>query len=164
VVAGLIAAAMSTVSSSLNSLASATTHDLYAPLAGRVGDDVHLLHAGRAFTLLWAAILTGAALLFQFAAQGTPIVVLALQIASFTYGGLLGGFLLGLLSRRVRQPDAMLGMGTAVVLMAGLWAAQQFKLMPRVVDTLWFALLGSLITVAVGLASSRLRPAPEQAR
>lgn len=164
VVAGLIAAAMSTVSSSLNSLASATTHDLYAPLAGRTGDDVHLLRVGRAFTLLWAVILAGGALLFQLAAQGTPIVVLALQIASFTYGGLLGGFLLGLVSRRATQPDVLTGMGVAVTLMAVLWGAQQFGVIPRLVDTLWFALLGSALTVAVGVASSRLRGVPEQAR
>ena len=164
VVAGLIAAAMSTVSSSLNSLASATTHDLYAPLAGRVGDDVHLLRAGRMFTLVWAVVLAGGAVAFQFAAQGTPIVVLALQIASFTYGGLLGGFLLGLFSRRANGRDAVVGMGTAMTLMAVLWAAQQFGVIPRLVDTLWFALLGSTITLAVGTLSSRVRgplsPAP----
>src|SRR5690606_28443020 len=50
IVAGVLAAAMSTVSSSLNSLASATTHDLYAPLAGRTGDEAHLMRVGRRFT------------------------------------------------------------------------------------------------------------------
>lgn len=156
VIAGLLAAAMSTVGSSLNSLASASTHDLYGPLTKRE-DPVHLLRVGRAFTLLWAAILIGGAMLFQFAAQGTPVVVVALQIASFTYGGLLGGFLLATLSRRAREDDALAGMAAAIVLMAGLWSAQQFGLIPRLVDTLWFALLGSIVTLAVGEASARLR-------
>lgn len=157
VVAGLLAAAMSTVSSSLNSLASATTYDLYAPLSGRTGDDVHLLRAGRIFTLAWAGVLVGGAILFQFAAQGTPIVVLALQIASFTYGGLLGGFLLGLLSRRANGWDAVLGMGVAVGGMTALWAVQQWGVIPKIVDTLWFSLLGSAVTIAVGIISSRVR-------
>lgn len=157
IVAGVLAAAMSTVSSSLNSLASATTHDLYAPLAGRTGDEAHLMRVGRRFTLVWAAILIGGAILFQFASQGTPIVVVALQIASFTYGGILGGFLLGVLSRRADERDAILGMATAIVVMATLWAVQQFGLAPRLVDTLWFSLIGSAITVAVGVLSSRAR-------
>jgi solute:Na+ symporter, SSS family len=156
-VAGILAAAMSTVSSSINSLAASATHDLYAPAVGRQGDEVHLLRAGRAFTLVWAAILIGGAILFRFAQQGTPIVVVALQIASFTFGPLLGGFLLGTLFRRPDQRDAITGIGVAVVLMTALWASQTFGVIPRVVDTLWFALIGSALTVGVGLASTTLR-------
>lgn len=157
IIAGVLAAAMSTVSSSLNSLASATTHDLYAPLSKRGGDPVHLLRVGRQFTLLWAAILVGGAILFRFVSEGTPIVVIALQVASFTYGGLLGGFLLGVLSRRADQRDAILGMAAATIFMTVLWAAQQFGAMAKVVDTLWFALIGSAVTVAIGSTSARIR-------
>jgi SSS family transporter len=163
VIAGILAAAMSTVASSLNSLASATTHDLYAPITG-ITDETHLMKAGKRFTLLWGVLLIGGALLFQFVRPGTPVVVLALQIASFTYGGLLGGFLLAVLSRRADARDALTGMGTAMLVMAVLWAIQQFGVVPRFVDTLWFALIGSTITVAVGTASSRLRrPLPHAA-
>jgi solute:Na+ symporter, SSS family len=156
IVAGILAAMMSTVSSSLNSLASATTHDLYAPLA-REGDEQRLMRAGRAFTIMWAVILIGGALLFQLVRPGTPIVVIALQIASFTYGGLLGGFLLALLSDRADQRDAITGIATAIALMGALWAAQQFGLMERRVDGLWFALIGSSLTLLVGMASAALR-------
>ncbi len=71
--------------------------------------------------------------------------------------GLLGGFLLGLVSRRADGRDALTGMGIAVAAMASLWAAQQFGGVPKVVDTLWFALVGSAITVGVGELSARLR-------
>jgi solute:Na+ symporter, SSS family len=156
-VAGILAAAMSTVSSSINSLAASATHDIYAPAASREGDELHLLKAGRAFTLLWAAILIGGAILFRFAQQGTPVVVIALQIASFTFGPLLGGFLLGTLFKRPDQRDAITGIGTAVLIMTTLWTVQTFGIIPRLVDTLWFALIGSAITVAVGTASAALR-------
>ena len=156
VIAGILAAAMSTVGSSLNSLASASTHDLYAAITGR-DDPEHLMRVGRRFTLLWAVILIGGAMLFQLVQQGTPVVVVALQIASFTYGGLLGGFLLGLLDRRAEQRDAIIGMSVAMTLMTGLWVVQNWEIIPRVVDTLWFSLLGSAVTVAVGGASARLR-------
>ena len=157
IVAGILAAAMSTVSSSLNSLAAAATHDLYAPATGRGEDQVHLMRVGRLFTLVWAAILIGGAVLFRLVEQGTPVVVVALQIASFTFGPLLGGFLLGHVSRSARQPDAILGIACAVVIMTTLWAAQQFGAMPRIVDSLWFALIGSAITVAIGSLSARIR-------
>lgn len=156
VIAGILAAAMSTVGSSLNSLASASTHDLYAPITGR-DDPAHLLRVGRRFTLLWAFILIGGAMLFQLVQQGTPVVVVALQIASFTYGGLLGGFLLGVLDRKAAEKDAITGMAVAMTLMTLFWAAQQFAWIPKLVDTLWFALIGSMITLAVGSASARLR-------
>ena len=157
VIAAILAAAMSTVAGSLNSLASATTLDLYGPLSGRAHDQEHLMKMGKLFTLMWALILIGGAILFQFAQQGTPVVVIALQIASFTYGGLLGGFLLGVLSKRADQTDAILAMSVAIVAMALLWALQQFRVIPHVVDTLWFALIGSSITLAVGTLSSRIR-------
>lgn len=162
-IAGIIAAAMSTLSSSLNALASSTTLDLYAPLSGRSEDSDHLMRVGRVFTLLWAIALVGGAMLFRFAAQDTPVVVIALQIASFTYGGLLGGFLLGVLSRRARERDAVIGIGSAVVGMAILWASQQFGAIPTIVNTLWFSLIGSVITVGVGLLSSRSGAGPDLA-
>ncbi len=157
IVAGILAAAMSTVASSLNALASATTHDLYAPIAGRVGDDAHLFHVGRRFTLAWAAVLIGGAILFHFVQQGTPVVIVALEIASFTYGGLLGGFLLAVLVPSARQTDAIMAMAVAIGVMALLWALQRFGAVPPLVNTLWFSLIGSAITLVLGWASARLR-------
>ena len=154
--AAIMAAMMSTVSSSLNSLASAATFDIYAPLTGRT-DSRHLLRVGRGFTLLWAAVLLGGAMVFQQALEGTPVVVVALQIASFTYGGLLGGFLLALLIKRADQTDAILAISVAVLAMAALWLLQRTNAIPPLVNTLWFAALGSALAVVVGFASSRLR-------
>src|SRR5690606_36502755 len=125
IVAGILAAMMSTVSSSLNSLASTTTHDLYAPLAAAEGDEMRLMRMGSVFTIMWAIILIGGALLFQLVQPGTPIVVIALQIASFTYGGLLGGFLLAILSNRADQVDAVIAITAAILFMALLWGPQQ---------------------------------------
>jgi SSS family transporter len=157
VIAGLISVAMSSEASAINSLASALTLDLYGPLSGRGADQQHMLRAGKLFTLLVGVVLIVGGILFQFAQQGTPVVVIALNIASFTYGGLLGGFLLGALSRRADQIDALIGMATAVVVMTLLWLAQQFGGMQKWIDPLWFSLLGSAITLATGVASSRVR-------
>jgi len=156
VVAAILAAAMS---SSLNALAAVTLHDVYVPLRGPKSE-AEMLRAGKRFTLYWGVVLIFVSLAFQAVRPGTPVVLIALQIASFTYGGLLGGFLLGIISRRATGRDAVTGMGVAIALMASLWAAQQFGWISRVVDTLWFALLGSAVTVAVGMAGAALRGGP----
>jgi Na+/proline symporter len=161
VVAAILSVSMSSEASAMNSLASAMTLDLYGPLSGRGGEKEHMLRAGRVFTLVAGALLIGGACLFQFVQQGAPVVVLALNIASFTYGGLLGGFLLGVLSKRADQRDAITGITVAIVVMSALWFLQQLAVIPRLVDGLWFSLIGSAITVAVGSASAAYRaPSP----
>jgi solute:Na+ symporter, SSS family len=116
VIAAIFAAAMSSLSSSVNSLASASTYDFYAPLRGR--GEAELFRVGRLFTLLWGAILVGGALLFR--SRETPVVELGLAIASFTYGGLLGGFFLGILNRRANQRDAIVAVAMGMLIMSGI--------------------------------------------
>ncbi len=82
--AGVLSAAMSTLSSSINSLASSTVTDI---LGGRAS-----LGTSRLISFGWSAVLIGIALMFD--ESDTAIVVLGLKIASYTYGGLLGLFLL----------------------------------------------------------------------
>src|SRR5674476_1524597 len=91
----IVAATMSTHSGAINSLAGATTHDIYLPLTKRSVSDPQTLKMGRLFALGWGVVLTLGALLFPQDTK-TPVVVVALGIASFTSGGLLGGFFLGI--------------------------------------------------------------------
>jgi SSS family solute:Na+ symporter len=163
-VAGLLAAAMSTTASALNSLASSTTHDFYAPISGRTGDDRHLLRAGRMFTLLWGAVLVLGALLFR--QRNAPVVVVALSIASLTYGALLGAFVLARFPR-VRERDVVLALIAGSVLMAAVVFAGPLASVlghPPALATLsrlawpWYVPLGTVLAVGIGLASS-LAPA-----
>jgi SSS family solute:Na+ symporter len=162
VIAAILAAAMSTVSGALNSLSAATTHDIYVPLTKRRADDPGVLRIGKLFTLVWAVILIGGALLYR--AQGTPVVVVALSIASFTYGGLLGGFFLGMLWRRAMQRDAIVGMAVGIAAMTFVVFARQIAARyPSLADPLgplgriawpWYVLIGTTITLLVGILSS----------
>ncbi|MGH7529099.1 MAG: sodium:solute symporter [Gemmatimonadales bacterium] len=150
VVAAILAAAMSTVASSLNSLASATTHDFYAPLARR-NEPQHLLRVGRAMTLLWAVVLVGGAMLFRN--RETPVVVLALSIASITYGGLLGSYLLGGLWPRTRQVDVIIAILTGVAFMIPVVLGVPTRWLPGLAWP-WYVPLGTAVTVLVGVISS----------
>jgi SSS family solute:Na+ symporter len=157
VVAGLLAAAMSTVASSLNSLASASTHDFYASVTGR-RDAEHLLRVGRWMTLIWAAVLVGGAMLFPN--RRTPVVELALQVASLTYGGLLGTYLLGGFWRRARERDVIVAVLTGLVVMTPVVLTSVLPGWPiRVLSGLawpWDVPLGTAITVLAGMLSSLL--------
>ncbi len=168
VVAAILAAAMSTVSGSLNSLAAATTHDIYLPLSRRRADDPRVFRIGKLFTLLWAVVLLGGAMLYR--AEGTPVVTVALSIASFTYGGLLGAFFLGMLWRRAIQRDVILGMGLGIAAMTLVVFARQISVaVPGLAPTLaplgqiawpWYVLIGTTITMTVGILSSFTHPEP----
>lgn len=170
VIAAILAAAMSTVSGALNSLSAATTHDIYLPLTGRRADDPGVLRIGKIFTLVWAVILVGGALMYR--AQGTPVVVVALSVASFTYGGLLGGFFLGMLWQRAIQRDAILGMAVGIAAMTLVVFAKPLSAAyPGLADTLaplgriawpWYVLIGTTITMIVGVLSSYTHPAPSR--
>ena len=169
-VAGLLAAAMSTHASALNSLASSVTHDYYAPITGRGGDDRHLLKVGRLVTLIWGVVLVLGALLFR--QRDAPVVVVALSIASLTYGALLGAFALARIAR-VREQDVILAMVAGSALMAVVVFAGPLASLvghPPALVTLsrlawpWYVPLGTALAVLIGLASS-LRPnAPTHGR
>jgi SSS family transporter len=162
ILAAILAATMSTHSGAINSLAAATTHDIYLPLTGRNQNDDATLRFGKLSALVWGVVLTGGALLYK--EQGTPVVVVALSIASFTYGALLGGFFLGILWRRAIQRDAILGMAVAIVVMSFIvFAKQLLPVLPSMTGTLtkfsriawpWYVLIGTSITMLVGMTSS----------
>jgi Na+/proline symporter len=161
-VAAILAASMSTLSGSINSLAASTVHDIWLPLTGGDKDDKRTFRAARIFSLLWGVLLLTAALLYR--QQGTPVVVVALSIASFTYGALLGGFFLGILWRRAIQRDAILGMAVAIFVMSFIvFAKPLLPVLPSMTGILttfsrmawpWYVLIGTAITMLVGITSS----------
>ena len=168
VLAAVIAATMSTHSGAINSLAASTTHDIYLPITKRSSDDARTLRVGKYFALAWGIVLTVGALLFR--EQGTPVVVVALSIASFTYGGLLGGFFLGIFWSRAVQRDAIIGMSVGIFAMALVVFAKQIAdAVPPVAHALgplariawpWYVFIGTVITLLVGVLSSYTHPAP----
>jgi len=163
--AAILAATMSTHSGAINALAAASTHDIYLPLTGRSANDPRTLKVGKMFALIWGVVLTGGALLFP-QNQQTPVVVIALSIASFTYGALLGGFFLGIFWKRARQRDAILGMSVGILVMAFVVFARQLKGVipslevlaptdaPNAIAWPWYVLIGTTITLLVGVLSS----------
>ena len=150
-IAAVFAAAMSTLSSSINSLASASAYDFWGPRHPEARDE-DILRIGRRFTWVWATLLVLAAIAFIPLSRESTAVEVSLGIASMIYGGLLGAFALALF---VPAADAVaarggivVGIGTVTV----IWAFAR-----SVVAWPWFVLIGTPVTLVTGIAIAWLR-------
>ena len=145
VVAAIFAAAMSTLSSSLNSSSAAAVTDFYIPMTGRSRSDGHYLAVSRELTAVWGAVQIAVAL--AAIELSGRVVDEVLGIASFTNGVILGIFLLGTLTRSVRQRAAFVGVGAGALTMLAVW-------MLTGVSWQWYVVVGSGATFAAGWLAS----------
>lgn len=118
-VAGIFAAAQSTVSTSMNSTATSIVTDFLKPL-NICKSDKGYLRAAQICTLLLGIIGTAIALLFVDSSIRSLFDSFIKVIGLFM--GVLGGlFVLGVLSRRANGPGALIGAAAGTVVMFGLW-------------------------------------------
>lgn len=152
-IAAILAAAMSTLSSSLNSLSSSSVVDFYLRLRPHASEQQRMW-LSRAATVGWAAVLFALAVVSR---RGERVLEMGLAIASVTYGALLGVFLLGVLTRRANERGAMAGMGAGFATSLYVWQATR-------IPWTWYVLIGTAVTFAVGyIASLAFPPRREEA-
>jgi len=155
VIAGVLASAMGTLSSSISSLASSTFLDLFKLTGrGRSLGEAAGIRWSRILTLFWGVVLIGGAMLFTDTSN--PVVELGLKIASFTYGGLLGTFFLGLFFKRISQRDAFVGFISGLL---GMVAVMAFTS----IDYTWHTFVGCAVTLLFGNLSALVHR-PETSR
>jgi Na+/proline symporter len=155
IIAGLMAAALSTLAGSMSSMASSTVLDLLRPMMGERWSEERGLRLSRRVTAIAALALVGAAVFFMTTSQ--TVVELALSIASFTYGGLLGTFLLGVLFRRPTQEDALAGFVAGIFVMVTVISL-------KLVAWTWFTVIGVSTTLIIGGLLSVLSRGTQQNR
>jgi SSS family transporter len=145
----IFAAAMSTLSSSLNSCATAATRDLYRPLAGAAATPDRELRVTRALTALFGALQIAVGVGGQW--LEASVVASVLGIAAFTTGIVLGVFFLGILTPGVGQRAALAGLVVGLAAMSAIYFATPLA-WP------WYALVGSLSTFGAGWLASLIWP------
>jgi SSS family transporter len=145
IIAGLLAAAMSTLSGSISALSSTLVGDIYKPYWGKDKSDEQLLNVSRLVAMLWAGILILSAFLFMN--SNKAVVELGLSIASFTYGGLLGTFLLGIFFKKVKQTDAIIGFAAGILGMV-------FVIYFTKIAWTWYTLIGVIFTIITANVSA----------
>ena len=87
---------------------------------------------------------------------------LALSIASITYGGLLGTYIMTGVVRRSEQPDAVAAIVVATVAMLVIVFVKPGEFAADLAWP-WYVPLGTAITLVVGFTSSRIRQAVSSA-
>lgn len=150
VIAAIFAAAMSTLSSSLNSSAATAIGDFYMPMTGGRKSDKHYLTVSKMLTAVWGVVqITVAIAAIKLSSR---VVDEVLGIASFTNGVILGVFFLGTFTKRVGQTAAFAGIIAGAALM--LWVKVETG-----VSWQWYVLIGSVTTFVIGLLASFVAPA-----
>ena len=106
VIAGILSAAMSTLSSSINSLSSSTINDWF-PSYNSIG-------ISRIVSLFWTVVLILVALFFQ--SSNDALVIVGLKIASFTYGSLLSFFILSKFNVKFNNISVVAGYAMGIII------------------------------------------------
>ncbi len=142
-IAAILAAAMSNLSAALNSLSSTTIFDFYVRIKPETTDERRIA-LSRVATIVWGVVLFCLGLLSRF---GGSVLEKGLTIASLAYGGLLGVFLLGLLTRRAKQTGAIIGMLCGLALNIYIWGFTH-------IAWTWYVTFGAIVTFVVGYVAS----------
>jgi solute:Na+ symporter, SSS family len=148
IIAGLFAAALSTLAGSITSLSSSTVIDLIIPRMKKNYDEDKQVKISKAVTVLWTILLITSALLFTN--SNRAVVEIALSISSFTYGGLLGTFLLGILNKKAGEPEALFAFAMGIAMMI-------LVISLNIVAWTWYTLIGVCITLVSAPIYSILR-------
>jgi len=164
-VAAVFAAAMSSLDSALNSLAAALTVDFIVRFEPGISEKRRLTFAK---IVVVAAGVVGIGVGIYSARTEAPLIDLILTFMGYFAGGLLGLFLLGMLTRRANGHGAFTGAiaGTLVVLMV---TENDFGLPPlyawlgfEPVPFIWSTAVGLAVTMVVGylisLPGERISP------
>ena len=160
VVVGVIAAALSTITSGLNSMASVLVADLYKPWRLQrepATAERHFVRAGQLGMLLTATALSAMAVLCFYWQQysAMPLLAFALSVMVFSYSGLLGVFFTALFSRRgnARSVTAALLSGFCVTLLLQPYILHQLSPPLAALDLgfTWQLCIGTLVATLVCL-------------
>ena len=137
----MFSAAMSSMASELNALASTTTVDIYKRSVKKTADPLHYLGASRFFTTMWAVIAMVFAMLATFAENLIQFVNI---VGSLFYGTILGIFLTAFYVKRVQ--------GTAVFIAALIAESVVFYCyFFTEVAFLWYIIIGCGVVMITAL-------------
>lgn len=150
--AAILAAAMSSLDSALNSLSAATMRDFIT--RKHHYESQKELFLSKVVTVIWGLSITA----FAFAVgaiEGTVVEVVN-KIGSAFYGPIVATFLIGVISKRVNSRGIFAGIIAGVGLNLYLWLLQ-----PQVY-WMWWNLIGCAVTAVVAYGFSGFGAAPDK--
>lgn len=147
IAAAIVAASMSSLDSSFNSLATISTVDFYEKYFRKNESPEHYLTASRWFTVFWAIAIIVPAIIYS-AFEGSVLQTLS-KIGSYFVGAKLSMYGLGFLSKQTTEKGLLVGVAVGFVMVWYL-ATQTNIAWP------WYCLFGGGVNIIVALIASRL--------
>jgi SSS family transporter len=143
-IAGVMAAAMSSIAAELNSLATSTVIDFYRRWVRPEASEAHFLGVSKLATAVWGLF---ACIVAVYAVSLGSLIEVVNRFGSFFYGSILGVFLLAMIPRAR-------ALGAFVGLIAGMATVGAVNFGAPSVSFLWHNVIGAVVVVAVGLLLS----------
>jgi Na+/proline symporter len=139
----MFSAAMSSMASELNALASTTTVDIYKRSVMKNGSEKHYLNASKSFTIMWALIAMVFAALANFAENLIQYVNI---VGSLFYGTILGIFLVAFYLKKVGSNAVFIAalIGEGVVLTCYFLFYEQIAF-------LYYNIIGCVVVIAIAI-------------
>ncbi|MGB5627523.1 MAG: sodium/solute symporter [Woeseiaceae bacterium] len=147
IAAAIVAASMSTLDSSFNSLATISTVDFYQKYFRKNESPEHYLVVSRAFTVFWAIVIIVPAIMYS-ALEGSVLQTLS-KIGSYFVGAKLSMYGLGFFSKQTTEKGLLVGVVIGFVMVWYL-ATQTDIAWP------WYCLFGGGVNIAASLLASRV--------
>jgi len=142
IVAAIVAAALSP---SLNAMAAVTVSDFYVKFVRPGATDAEMMRLARRSTIGWGVVQIAVAVAAQW--MDRSVLDAGLAVLSLASGPVLGAFLVGVLTSRVRAAAMLAGMTAGAVVLVTLWWSD-------VVAWTWYAFIGASVTALVALAAA----------
>ncbi len=165
ILAGMCAAAMSSLDTTINSLAMISVRDFYLHFRPQASDR-RQLRLGQLASCLWGVLGMGVGLLLLAGVERA--YYFGATVSSFIGGGILGLFLLGMFVRRAHTRGVWVGLATGVLI--SLWGGVDqilgaLGVSPEFIDNVrfpwhpWLILaLGNIASFSVGWLASLILP------
>ena len=151
IIAGILAAAMATLSSIMNSVATLASVDFYEKLKKR-SDQGRSVRFAEWMTVLAGLFAIGAALLLsRFDVHS--LFDVSIELAGLLGGGFAGAYTLGMFTRRANSPGVAIGVASSIVLTTLAWSMS-------LVHPYFYLAISILLCIVIGYLASLLFPAP----
>ena len=151
IVAGILAAAMATLSSIMNSVATLASVDFYEKLV-RQPDAQKSVRFAEAMTIVAGLLAIGAALLLS-RYDVHSLFDVSIELAGLLGGGFAGAYTLGMFTRRANWQGVAIGVASSIVLTTYAWSK-------NLVHPYFYLAISILLCIVIGYAASWLFPAP----
>jgi SSS family transporter len=163
IMAGVLAALMSTLDSSINAMSNVATSDFYRRYLAPSASEKQMVRLGKILTMVFGLIVLAFSL-WQFDRQGDTALEKLLKLTNVVASPVVSFFLLGVFTRRANTAGVLIG---AVV---GIAFSVVFNGIPGIMEKqldwinwMWVAGLAIMVNVVVGYVASLLfaPPPPE---